>query len=69
MEEKFEFDKRFFESLMIAPLFRILLGEEMAEAKEGKMLVKFISIFMSHGLSLEQSMDILRELSELMEED
>lgn len=69
MGEKFEFDKRFFESLMIAPLFRVLLGKEMAEAKEGKMLVKFISIFMSHGLSLEQSMDILRELSEFMKED
>lgn len=66
MGEKIEFDKRLFERLMVPPLFRALLGKEMAESKEGEMLVKFIGIFMNHGLSLEQSMDILREISELV---
>lgn len=69
MNEKIEFDKRLFERLMVAPLFRALLGKEMAETKEGEMLVKFIGILMNHGLSLEQTMDILREISELTKGD
>lgn len=37
--------------------------------KECEMLINMINIFMNHGLSLEQSMDILREMSELMKGD
>ena len=69
MGEKIEFDKSFFEKLMVEPLFRALLGKEKAETKEGEMLVKLISIFMNHGLSLEQSMDILIEISNLLKGD